>query len=294
MNAMADGLMGKPALRARLGFGPGLVLRMHGMRRSGNHAIASWLQRNAPEGRALFLNNCRRGAHPLEAFASAEVNDRKLPTGKAQADLAAFGRDVGDGGLLLISYEDHSPAQDRPGKPLSGHFERGLIDHEVLVYRGFLNWVASLAKKLEPNAGYSVSRRIAVILRAVDLYGDLLGEVIEGGDAVTICYDRWVAQDDYRADRLAMLGLEMRDNRLGQVTRYGGGSSFQKETAESGELATDRRFAEMLQDPLYQAVLQIAARDAALVARIRTLFPRDAEILARIAQENPISGEGVL
>ncbi len=290
MNAMADGLMGKPMLRARLGFEPGLVLRMHGMRRSGNHAIASWLQRNAPEGGALFLNNCRRGANPLEAFASVEVNDRK-----AQGDdLAALGSEVGDGGLLLISYEDNSPAQDRPRKPLSGHFDRGLIDQEVLVYRGFLNWAASLTKKLEPNTGYSVSRRMAVILRGVDLYADLLGEVIEGGEAVTICYDRWVAEEDYRAERLAALGLVLRDNGLGQVTRYGGGSSFQKEAAESGELATDRRFVEMMQNPLYQAVLQIAARDEALVARIQTLFPRDAEILGRIAREDPISGEVIL
>jgi hypothetical protein len=294
MNAMVDGLSGKPALRARLGFEPGCVLRMHGMRRSGNHAIASWLQRNAPEGRALFLNNCRRGANPLEAFASAEVNDTKVSTAKAQADLAAFGPAVGDGGLLLLSYEDHSPAQDRPRKPLSGHFDRGLIDHEVLVYRGFLNWAASLTKKLEPNEGYSVVRRASVILRAVDLYADLLGEVIKGGDAVTICYDRWVAEEDYRAERLAALGLALRDNGLGQITRYGGGSSFQKEAAETAELATDRRFAAMMQDPLYQAVLQIAARDATLVARIETLFPRDAEVLARVARETPIRGEGIL
>ena len=57
--------------------------------------------------------------------------------------------------------------------------------------------------------------------------------------------------------------MMLRDNGLGQVTRYGGGSSFQKEAAESGELATDRRFVEMMQNPLYQAVLQIAARDEA-------------------------------
>ena len=291
MNAMADGLMGKPALRARLGFEPGLVLRMHGMRRSGNHAIASWLQRNAPAGRALFLNNCRRGANPLEAFASVEVNDAKVPTQKAQADLAAFGGTVGDGGLLLISYEDNSPVQDRQRKPLSGHFDRSLIDREVLVYRSFLNWAASLTKKLEPNADYSVTRRISVILRGVDLYSDLLGQVIEGGSAVSICYDRWVEDDAYRAGLLAQLGLEVRDNSRGPVTRYGGGSSFQKGVSQSAELATDRRYAEMIRDPLYQAVLQVAARDADLVARIQTLFPRDAEILSRVAMENPIKGE---
>lgn len=294
MNAMADGLMGKPALRARLGFEPGLVLRMHGMRRSGNHAIASWLQRNAPEGRALFLNNCRRGANPLDAFSSVEVNGAKVSTNKAQGDVSAFGPEVGDGGLLLVSYEDNSPAQDRARKPLSGHFDRGSIDHEVLVYRSFLNWAASLTKKLEPNESYSVTRRIAVILRGVDLYSDLLGEVIEGGSAVSVCYDRWMEDEAYRADLLARLGLEARDNSIGPVTRYGGGSSFQKDAAESAELATDRRYAEMMQDPLYQAVLQVAARDEALMARIQTLFPRDAEVLSRVAMENPIKGEVAL
>ncbi|MBR9843536.1 MAG: hypothetical protein GYB25_10265 [Rhodobacteraceae bacterium] len=291
MNAMADGLIGKPALRARLGFEPGLVLRMHGMRRSGNHAIASWLQRNAPEGRALFLNNCRRSANPLDAFSSVEVNDAKVSVDKVQGDLSVLGPDVGDGGLLLVSYEDNSPAQDRPRKPLSGHFDRGVIDHEVLVYRSFLNWAASLTKKLEPNESYSVARRIAVILRGVDLYSDLLGEVIDGGAAISVCYDRWMEDEAYRADLLARLGLEARDNSLGPVTGYGGGSSFQKGALESAELATDRRYVEMMQDPLYQAVLQVAARDAVLVARIQTLFPRDAEVLARVAMENPIKGE---
>ena len=294
MNAMVDGLTGKPTLRARLGFEPGLVLRMHGMRRSGNHAIASWLQRNAPEGRALFLNNCRRGANPLDAFASAEVNADKVATRKAQAHLEAFGPKVGDGGLFLISYEDKSPAHDHAKKPLSGYFDRGLIDHEVLIFRSFLNWAASMTKKLEANESYSVSRRMAVVLRSVDLYADLLGDVIDGDAAVAICYDRWVADEAYRAELLSALGLELRDNTLGQVTHYGGGSSFQKDAAESGDLTTDRRFVQMMQDPLYQAVLQIAARDETLVARIQTLFPRDAEILVRIAQENPISGEVVL
>ena len=291
MNAMVGGLTGKPALRARLGFEPGLVLRMHGMRRSGNHAIASWLQRNAPKGRALFLNNCRRGANPLEAFASVEVNDAKVSTEKAQGDLAALGASVGDGGLLLVSYEDNSPAQDRPRKPLSGHFDRRLIDHEVLIYRSFLNWAASLTKKLEPNEGYSVVRRISVILRGVDLYRDLLGEVIAGGAVIPVCYDNWMADEAYRSDLLQQLGLEARDNGIGPVTRYGGGSSFQKDASQSAELATDRRYVEMMADPLYQAVLQVAARDAVLVSRIKTLFPRDAEVLARVAMENPIKGE---
>ncbi len=78
------------------------------------------------------------------------------------------------------------------------------------------------------------------------------------------------------------------------MTRYGGGSSFQKDATQSDDLATDRRFVEMMQDPLYQAILQVAARDRALVARIRTLFPRDAEVLDRIAMENPIKAEVVL
>ena len=48
----------QPKEWARLGFTPGQALRIFGMRRSGNHAIANWLQRNSATGRAVFLNNC--------------------------------------------------------------------------------------------------------------------------------------------------------------------------------------------------------------------------------------------
>ena len=35
----------------QLGIIPGVALRLFGMRRSGNHAIVGWMQRNAPGGR---------------------------------------------------------------------------------------------------------------------------------------------------------------------------------------------------------------------------------------------------
>lgn len=275
----------------RLGCVPGLSLRIYGMRRSGNHAIASWLQRNAPEGRTVFLNNCRRGANPLDGFSSIEVNGNKAMLNKARADLARFGRKAGDGAMLLVSYEDHSPAQNPETKPLSGSFDQSLLSREILIYRGALNWLASLTKKLETNRGYGIARRVAVILRSVDLYSGMLAEVIEDSGPLAICYDTWAQDETYRAGLLAELGLEVVDNGLGEITSYGGGSSFQKDATATEQLSTDQRWREMMGDPLYQIVLQAAARDAVLVERVAKLFPQDAEVLKKIAAHAPISEE---
>ena len=277
----------------RLGFVPGLTLRAFGMRRSGNHAIIGWLQRNAPQGRALFLNDCRRRQHPMEAFASVQANGQKVSRRRARGNLPKIGRELGDGALLLISYEDVSPLHNLPGKPISGDFNQSLISRNILIYRSFLNWAASMTKKLETNKTFSIVRRMSVLLRSVDLYGDLLSCVRKDQDTQPICYDDWAANPDYRADTLQKLGLEQRDNSLGDIPSFGGGSSFQKDTDDSAQLTTDQRWRQMLGDPLYQHILQISARDPKLLARIESLFPEDAAILQKIAGGSPMTPEAL-
>lgn len=265
------------ALADRLGVTPGPVLRLWGMRRSGNHAIADWITRNAPSGGSVFLNNCMAGRDPLKSFRTIEVNGDQIPVKPARADLAASVAPAGQGALLL-SYEDSSPAEDRGGRPVSAEFDEAQIAHEIVIYRGFLNWAASLLRKMQGNANYSLVRRNAVLLRAIDTYTRFLG-LVEAGDRqglTLIGYDRWCADATYRADRLDRLGLARRDNTLGVVQPYGGGSSFQKDATRAGDLATSDRGRQMALDPEYRAILTLSAMDDALMARLDAVFPEDA------------------
>jgi len=283
----------QPKEWARLGFTPGQSFRIFGMRRSGNHAIANWLQRNSATGRSVFLNNCKPTTDPFKSFRSIELDGEHASHRKATSDLASVAGAAGDGALLLFSYEDVTPAMFAPKRAVSGPFNEALLDGNVLIYRGFLNWVASLLKKMQGNANYSLLRRNAILLQAIDFYGLLLKQVEQAQELgfTCICYDDWVQDESYRATILTQLGLPLRDNSLGKVQSYGGGSSFQKQAENAGELDVSRRWHQMAEDQEFAAVLQLSAHDTMLTSRLERLFPRDAALLARIAGLNsPLEG----
>ncbi|MVO15059.1 hypothetical protein [Parasedimentitalea huanghaiensis] len=273
---------------ARLGFAPGQALRMFGMRRSGNHAIANWLQRNATTGRSVFLNNCKPATDPLKSFRAIELDGELVSHQIAQKDLASVAGTAGDGAMLLISYEDVTTAEFAPKRAVSGPFDETLLSGDVLIYRSFLNWAASLLKKMQANTGYSLLRRNAILLHSIDIYSGVLRQVeqAETLQHTCICYDDWMRDESYRAAILNQLNLPVRDNTLGRVQRYGGGSSFQKEADSVDKLQTNRRWQQMAEEPEFAAVLQLAAHDTALTDRLERLFPRDAALLARIAGAN--------
>jgi hypothetical protein len=268
---------------AQLGIVPGVALRAFGMRRSGNHAIADWITRNAPGGHSVFLNNCKPGKSPLDSFASIEVDGEKQAVRRARGNLAGETMRLGDGALLLVSYEDLSPADFGATRQVCGDFDAGLFACDVLIYRSFLNWSASLIKKLQSNPGYGPLRRVAIMLNTADRYARML-ELVDkapGNGMVPICYDRWFVDGAYRERVLGQLGLPVTDNAIGGVQSYGGGSSFQKDAAAPEDLQTSERWRQMADDADFRAFLSIAAREVDLMAQVAAHFPEDA---ARLEQ----------
>jgi len=268
---------------AQLGIVPGVALRAFGMRRSGNHAIADWIMRNAPSGHSVFLNNCTPGKSPLDSFASIEVDGEKQAVRRALDNLPGETADLGNGALLLVSYEDLSPADFGVKRQVSGNFDVRLFDNDLLIYRSFLNWSASLIKKLQSNPGYGPMRRAAIMLNTADRYARMLELVgkAPGNGMVPICYDWWFMDGAYREGVLGQLGLPVKDNTIGSVQSYGGGSSFQKNAAAPEDLQTGDRWRQMANDPDFRAFLGIAARELDLMAQVDAHFPEDA---ARLSQ----------
>lgn len=270
-----------PGIWTPLGLTPQRALRVLGMRRSGNHAICNWLQRNAPEGRALFLNNCRAGGDPFRSHRAIEVSGQRFGNDLTEAATAA-----GEGALLLVSYEDSSHVGFGAERPLSGPLPDAAFDAEILIYRSPLNWLASLLRKLQDNPGYGALDRLAILTRALATYNALLAEVLEapGRGAVPICYDTWVADELSRERLLQRLGLPCHDNGLGAVQSFGGGPTFQKEARAPQELTPGTRWQEMAADAEYQALLRLLPLDLDLMARLAALFPEEAARLDRIAR----------
>jgi hypothetical protein len=251
---------------------PSQVLRVYGMRRSGNHALIDWMLRNAPGGNGLFLNNCRPGRDPLQSTRGISVyrDGSEVAADGLDAKLAA----AGPAPFTVVSYEDTMPAQDR--KPLYEAAETC-----VIIYRSFLQWSASLLRKIQGNPGYGPLERGRVMMNALRTYQTMLDRVRDR-DVVPLLYDDWMAGDDYRADTLGSIGLPGRDLSRGTVQRYGGGSSFQGKAADVTELATDRRSAQMADDLEYQLLMWTTARDLGFMERLADVFPRDAERLSAL------------
>ncbi len=249
---------------------PGRVLRVYGMRRSGNHAIIDWMMRNAPDGAGLFLNNCKPNRDPLKTASGISLYEGGVvaPYDRAKDKVRA----AGEAPFTLVSYEDRMPSPAR--SPLFNAPET-----RVIIYRSFLHWAASLLRKIQGNAGYGPLERMRVMMQAMRTYDEILDRVQEA-DVVSVCYDDWVSDEDYRRAALDRLDLPGRDLDLGAVQRYGGGSSFQGKKAEVADLDTGQRAAQMAGDLEYQLVLWTAARDLVFMERLANIFPRDAKRLS--------------
>lgn len=262
--------------------------RVFGLLRSGNHAVIKWLLRNLPFENTVFLNNCTPFADPLTHNGEVEVNGVRC---------RARMRDIGHSGpaadaivgsspaFVLASYERWVPGMALQGDGrLSQDFEESGFAFEVLVYRSFLNWLASLVmlqrRKVDAGKATTEAARNMIeqqLLRFAGVLELLRSE--KPGALVPVSYDRWFESEDYRAECLSELGLQLRDNRLGRVSPYGGGSSFEK-VRRAEDLATGSRWQTMMPDPEYRAWLAKAAQNESFMAALAAVFPHDADMLA--------------
>lgn len=267
---MTEALRTQPPLT----LAPGRVLRVYGMRRSGNHALIDWIMRNAPGGNGLFLNNCRPSGDPMRTASGKSLfeNGAEVEVGSIRGKLHR----AGPAPLTVVSFEDTMPPRAR--SPLYDAPELC-----VIIYRSFLHWAASLLRKIQGNDGYGPLERTRVMMQSMRTYNEMLGRVRDT-DVVPLCYDDWVSDAAYRATALERLGLPGRDLSLGQVQRYGGGSSFQGRDAKAADLATTARSVQMADDLEYQMLLWTAARDLDFMLRLADVFPQDAERLSKLLE----------
>lgn len=273
----------KPATGwANRGLEPAKVLQVFGMRRSGNHAVINWLLRNPIQGSTgtVFLNNCTPWRDPFDSRKSLEVN------GKRRGEKTDTIRKAGSSPMVIVSYEDCAPPDLGAKKAIMQGFAARDVDHTIIVYRSFLNWSASLLKKLRGNAGYRSVTRGRIMLRSIEQYGRILARLKQPG-IVGICYDSWVNSPRYRDDVLGQLGLPTNDNALGDIQRYGGGSSFQQEALSGQDLGAHQRWIEMIEDAEYLVSLWVAAQDADLLEAVSQFFPDDVALLQPLIGSHP-------
>ncbi|MHA3978277.1 hypothetical protein ACW9UR_11380 [Halovulum sp. GXIMD14794] len=250
--------------------------------------MIKWLLRNLPQKNTVFLNNCTPFADPFAHNGEVEVNGTRCRSRMRDLGHSGPAADAIEGeapAFVLVSYERWVPGMETTGTGgLSGELDERGFAFEVLVYRGFLNWLASLVmlqrRKVEAGRSKPEPAR-QMIEQQLARYEGVLRSVGGGRDdpRTPVCYDRWFESADYRAERLAALGLPVRDNRLGRVSPYGGGSSFEQ-VKRGQDLSAGDRWQAMMPDPEYRAWLAKAAQNESFMAALAAVFPTDADILS--------------
>ncbi|MEP2782071.1 MAG: hypothetical protein ABJO67_15660 [Pseudoruegeria sp.] len=271
---------------AQVHFTPtGHALRVFGMRRSGNHGIINWVQRNIDTGETVFLNNCRFG-DPLIMFQSVTHakgtserrilnvdNHPKMRTAIAQWNTAEH---------HIVSYENLTLTEvlTDPTTP-SGRYSEDVIWQNILIYRRFLNWLASYLKLMQKKKSHPYRH---ILRDALWRYKAALKEIDMASDAhiIPILYDNWATDASYRMDCLNRINLPCVDNSLGEIARFGGGSSFSSEGQNSEEVVHAERWAEFVENGRFHKILNTVLEDKEFYTLIEKHFPDDITIAREI------------
>lgn len=203
------------------------VYFLHGLKRSGNHAIVNWLM---AENSFRFFNNIVPMARILtgERGMPESVELRKWLRSKRR--FWVLGR-VGPSDRLLLSLEDHKldfrPIIDLPAST-----------RHILILRDPRNLFASRIRKAHVVNNLSYAREPGVLFdRAIDRWKEhareFLGDTNHLPNKTTIYFNRWFVSQPYRQRICERLGVRFSDKGLSKVTDHGGGSSFDRSTYDS-------------------------------------------------------------
>ncbi len=256
-------------------------MRVLGIRRTGQHAVINWILRNCGCVNTVFLNSCTMRRSAVRTCGQSELNGKfagksfalkKALEAYLTPDLHPF---------TLISYEAGYEAGE-----LTPNFPDTSFSHEVLVTRSFINWLPSFIRLMRVMNRSSAAE-------ALDISNGIVFEMMrykahlqaaQASNHVVICFDKWATMPVYRREKLAALGLYERNAGLGDVQKYGGGSSFSAFEKLAEELALTERWQTMVDDPYAHHFLRIAQADPAFMEVLAALYPDDIPVMSKLAQ----------
>jgi hypothetical protein len=192
-------------------------IRIVGLKRTGNHAVINWM-RKQQTGEIWHLNNIKVGQNPYRLLY------RHYPKEHLRREAIA---DFVKKDCLIYSYEDYSLQQvvDRRFEEKHDYYlGRSQKRYDVLLLRDPFNLMASRFKKGYLQVKDSNTNLIDLWISYAKEY---LGETkYLNQNKVSINYNQWFTDIDYRKQLAAKLELEFSDAGINEVKGQGDGSSF--------------------------------------------------------------------
>lgn len=248
-------------------------IRVVGMRRTGNHAILTWIEHQL-SGEFFHLNNVWAGKNPYRHKADNLLryhpeHAKMSQTYRRQAKGELIARDC-----LLYSYEDWSLAQitqPRFEQNRELYLGRAAECFDVLILRDPFNLFAS---RLKQNFVATKTKGLPMVEMWLEYAEEFVGETQllqqkSGRDSaqretrklVCINYNRWFDDVDYRRQLSEQLGVSFSDAGLSKVPTLGGGSSFDGTNLNGQARAMDvtNRWKRFADDPAFRELFKTEA-----------------------------------
>jgi hypothetical protein len=232
-------------------------IRVVGLRRTGNHALITWIQKQE-KGTVRHLNNLIPFENPYR-YKYEHLRDYYPEHLKAaeQYHQEALGNFVSKD-CLLYSYEDHSLAQIT-----SSRFERkhdlylgkSGKRYDLLILRDPFNLFASRLKNhyLDVSAPGKTMADLWI-----DYAREFLGEThYLSHNKICVNYNTWATDASYRQALAEQLNLEFTDAGINEVGTWGGGSSFEGQSFKGNAQAMQitSRWQHFMQNETYRRLL---------------------------------------
>lgn len=233
-------------------------IRVHGLQRSGNHAIMNWIAAQSA-GICVVLNDCEPGTNPFDTMQEyCEYSDGRLVALSHTWDCAArelvHPRIPQQRNLLIHSYEDRELSGDRIPETWIG---RSTSQFEVLIVRDPLNFFASRLKMWTKLTGLKEQRLVVELWKTYAREALGLTTVLEPARRVVIEFGKWKDDVEYRRHTATKLEIAFSDRGIDSLIEVGPGSSFDgfDYRTKASEMAVNQRWKSCIGNDEYGSIL---------------------------------------
>jgi hypothetical protein len=234
------------------------AIRVHGLQRSGNHAIMNWIAAQSA-GICVVLNDCEPRTNPFDSMQEyCEYSDGSLVTLSHTWDHTSRG--LARAGipqrrnLLIHSYEDKELSGDRVPESWIGSSDS---QFEVLIIRDPLNFFASRLRIWDKLTGLKERHLVAELWKKYAREALGLTSVLEPALRVLIDFGKWKSDVGYRRHIAAKLKIAFSDRGIDSLVEIGPGSSFDSfdYQTRASEMAVNERWKSAIAEDVYKSML---------------------------------------
>jgi hypothetical protein len=235
-------------------------IRVFGLRRTGNHAIIVWIQKQI-QGNAIHLNNIRPDLSPYR-YVYEEVQDHYRSHRREQLEflLQQAQGNFSYKECLIYNYEDFDFSSALNSyyseKNHDIYLGKSAEKYDLILLRDPFNLLASRIKRGFLDVKIKNKNFIDLWLEYAQ---EILGETnyLSQNKKIFVNYNQWVQNQNYRQQISEQLGLQFSDAGIDTVPHYGKGSSFDGKEfdGKAKEMDIQNRWKYFLEDKTYRTML---------------------------------------